>query len=417
MGPFGHSLAAVAGACALPFALGGLLVSPRWRRGLGERLGAREALPADPFWIHAASVGEMRAALPLLDLLAARGIPLASSAMTSTGRALARAERPQIPCHLAPIDHPWIVARAIRRVAPRALVFVETELWPSWILAARERGVPVFAVSARLSERSVTRYRKTGPLIAGLLRRFSGIGARSDEDAARFVSLGADADKVVVTGDLKEAAMAAPAPLATDLAAALGACPLFVAGSTHEGEERAALEAFRALRAEGREVALLLAPRHEERFDGVVRAVCDAGFPCARRSALSAASPALAPGEVMVLDSLGELAGVYARAALAFIGGSLSPRGGHNPLEAAQAAVPIVVGPHIENTRAAFAPLLEAGAARRVDSAEELVQEVRAVFRDLASARSRGMRGRERVQRGKDVARVTVDWLLREIPG
>lgn len=413
MGPFGHSLAAVAGACALPFALGGLLV-PRWRRGLGERLGAREALPADPFWVHAASVGEMRAALPLLDALAAKGIPLTSSAMTYTGRALARAERPQIPCHLAPLDHPWIVSRAIRHVAPRALVFVETELWPSWILGAWEREIPVLVVSARLSDRSVSHYRKTGPLIAGLLRRFRGIGARSDEDAARFVSLGADAEKVVVTGDLKEAALGAPASLAEDLATSLGDCPLLVAGSTHVGEERVALDAFRALRDDGREAVLLIAPRHEERFDGVVRDVLNAGFPCTRRSGLAGTAPLVA-GDVLVLDSLGELAGIYSRAALAFIGGSLVARGGHNPLEAAQAGVPILVGPHTENTRAAFGPLLEAGVARQVNNAAELVQEVRDVFADLASARARGTRGRELVERKTDVAGDTADWILREL--
>lgn len=392
MGPLGHSVAALAAVLGAPALLAGAALRPRWRAGLGERLGAHPARGlGHPLWLHAASVGEMRAALPLLDALAARGFGLVASTSTATGRALAREARPALATGLAPLDHPWLVARALGRVAPRALVLVETELWPSWVRAASERALPVVVVSGRLSERSFGRWRRLGGLLRPTLRRLAAIGARSDADAARFVALGADPARISVTGDLKLDA-APPAPLAPALAAALGDAPLFVAGSTHEGEEAAALDALAAAERAGQHAALVLAPRHPERFARAAEHVAKSGRRLLRRSALG--GDRLAAGEVLLLDTLGELASLYARARLAFVGGTLVPVGGHNLLEPARAGSPAAWGPHRANVKESAALLLAAGAGEEVADGRALGRALAAALADPAAAAARGAAGR-----------------------
>jgi 3-deoxy-D-manno-octulosonic-acid transferase len=383
------ALSALVGAPLLAVAAA---VRPRWRIGFAERLGARAADgPAAPVWLHAASVGEMRAALPLVDALAARGHAVVASTMTATGRALAREVRPELPTALAPLDHPWLVRRALRAVTPCALVFVETELWPSWVAAAYERGVPAVTVSGRFSERSFARWQRAAGLLRPTLRRFRAIGARSEADAARFVALGAPADRVTVTGDLKLDAPP-PAPLPDEVRRVLGEVPLFVAGSTHEGEEQAALEALAAAEQAGLAAALVLAPRHPERFEAAARIVTAAGRRLRRRSALGA--DPLGPGEVLLLDTLGELAAFYAHARLAFVGGSLAPVGGHNLLEPARVGRPAVWGPHVANAREMEALLSAAGAGERVDDAAGLARALVAALADPVAASARGAAGR-----------------------
>jgi 3-deoxy-D-manno-octulosonic-acid transferase len=391
VGPLGHSVAALAALFGAPALLAGMALRPRWRAGLTERLGAHPARGlARPLWLHAASVGEMRAALPLLDALAARGFALVASSMTTTGRALARETRPALASGLAPLDHPWLVARALGRVAPRALVLVETELWPSFVRAASERALPVLVVSGRLSERSFGRWQRVG-LLRSTLQRLTAIGARSDADAARFVALGAPKERVSVTGDLKLDA-APPAPLAPELSAALADVPLFVAGSTHEGEEAAALEALAGAERAGQRVALVLAPRHPERFARAAEHVAASGRRLHRRSALG--GERLAAGDVLLLDTLGELASLYARARLAFVGGTLARVGGHNPLEPARVGCPVVFGPHRENVRESAALLVGAGAAEQVADAFALGRVLAAALADPAEAARRGEAGR-----------------------
>lgn len=390
MGPLAHSLAALSAAAALPLGAALLVAKPGFRHGLGERLGARPPAPAGCTWVHGASVGEIRAATRILDALGARGVAVAASASTLAGRDLLRRTRPAIPCGLAPLDHPWCVAAALRRAPPALLVLVETELWPSWILGARERGAACVVVSGRISDRSFPRYRRVRALLAPALGALAAVGARSEADAERFVALGVPAERVEVTGDLKLEPPASPPAPAPELAAILGAVPLFVAGSTHAGEEEAALAAFAALRAEGLAVALALAPRHPERFEAVARLVAERGLPLRRRSRLGPRP--LADGELLLLDGIGELAGLYAGAAVAFVGGSLAPRGGHNLVEPAQARCAPLFGPHTENNREIAEWLLAAGGARRVADARELAAAAAESLRDPALAAARGER-------------------------
>ena len=396
MGPVGHSLAALAALGALAPGLVLLAVRPALRVGLGERLGfgfrPGEVAPGC-LWVHGASVGEILAASRLVDHLVRSGRAVCASTQTPTGREVMRRRRPGIPCALAPLDHPWCVGAALSRVRPRAVVLVEGELWPFWIRGAHERGIPVVCVSARLSERSLRRWRLAGGLARGIARRLAAVGARSEADAERLAAFGVPRERIRVTGDLKLEAAADPPALAPELAALLGSVPLLVAASTHAGEEAAALLALEAAERAGGRAALLLAPRHPQRFAEVEALARAAGRRVRRRSAPGAG--ALAAGEVLLLDSLGELAGCFSRAALAFVGGTLVPRGGHNVLEPVQAGCPVVVGPHTAQVAHAVALLEPSRALQRVDGAEALARACADALADPQAARRRGARGRD----------------------
>jgi 3-deoxy-D-manno-octulosonic-acid transferase len=410
MGLLGHGLAALGAVALLPAVLVALALRPGWRVGWRERLGAHPPAAPGAVWIHGASVGEMRAAALLVERLRVRGEAVTVSATTTTGRDLLRRLCPDVPCALAPLDHPWCVGRALRRVRPSLLVLVETELWPALIRGADARGTPVVVVSGRLSERSFPRYRRLGPLLRPVLRRLRAVGARSAEDAERFVALGVPAARVSVTGDLKQGAPGAASPLSADLDAVLGDVPLVVAGSTHEGEESAALQALAQAERAGLRAALVLAPRRPERFDEVVRQARESGRRVLRRSALPAES--LAAGDVLVLDSLGELASLWTRADVAFVGGSLAPRGGHNLLEPAAAGRAVLFGPHTASARDAAELLLAADAALRVPDVAALAAGVCEALRDPAQWARRGARAAAVVAAGSGVAERSAAFVL-----
>lgn len=392
MGPLRHSAAVLAALAAAPTGLAALTLRPAWRHGLRERLGALPRPAPGALWVHGASVGEILAALPLADLAIGEGLPVVASTMTLTGRSVLRRSRPQMLAMLAPLDHPWCVAAALGRIRPRALVLVETELWPCWIAAAQERGIPVVVVSGRLSERALRRYRRVRPLFAPTLSRLAAVGARSAADAARFVDLGVPADRVRVTGDLKLERGAASPVLAEDLSRVIGDLPLIVAGSTHEGEEEAALAALAAGEEVGLAAGLVLAPRRPARADAVAAQVQRHGRRVRRRSALGAEP--LACGDVLLLDGLGDLAAVYTRARVAFVGGSLTDAGGHNLVEPVFAGAPVVFGPSTASAREAAELLLGCGAGQRVRDAGALARAVCDALRDAAAARARAEAGR-----------------------
>jgi 3-deoxy-D-manno-octulosonic-acid transferase len=410
----GHSVAALSALAAAPVGAAALALRPGWRVGLRERLGAAAMSPG-AVWVHGASVGEILAARGLVDALGAVGHAVVTSTQTVTGRSVMRRARPELPCSLAPLDHPWLVERSLARSRPAALVLVEGELWPSWIAAASRRGIPVVLVSGRISERSFARQRLVRPFVARTLRRLAAIGARTAEAAERFCFLGARADAVVVTGDLKLDCDPSAPDLAADLDALVGKVPLVVAASTHAGEERAVLEAFQAVEAAAIPAALVLAPRRPDRARDVAGLVRAAGRTPRRRTAPGPGP--LRPGEVLLLDSLGELAAVSARAQVAFVGGTLEPIGGHNLLEPVFVGTPVLYGPHTGNVENAVAILERSGAGRRVSDAADLGRELVALLSEAAGARERGLRGRAALAEHRGSSAIAAELVLRAIAG
>lgn len=369
-----NGAAALATLALAPVAGVALLAKPAFRDHVGERFGFVARQSPGGVWVHGASVGEILAALRLVDALRANGRAVVASTTTATGRAVLARSRPDLPHCYAPLDHPWSAGAALDRVAPAALVLVETELWPSWIAAASRRNVPVVVVSGRISERSLPRYQRLAPLLRGTFARLTAVGARSDADAARFAALGVAPARISVTGDLKLEMPEPSAGPAADLARLLAATPYWVAASTRPGEEEAVLAAHAAAQQAGQGSALVLAPRHLERSGEVARLLGARGVAWRRRSDPTAAP--LAAGDVLLLDTLGELSGLLPGARFAFVGGTLVPIGGHNVLEPAYAGRGVLFGPHVAKVREAAALLLGCGGARSVADAASLATAV-----------------------------------------
>ncbi len=365
-----------------------MLLRPDLRRSMSERLCGPPAQNPGRVWVHAASMGEARAGACLLLALERLGLPGFGSCVTAAGREVLSDLVPDIPAAYAPIDHPFCVAQALARVRPSALVLIETELWPSLIMGAKRRGIPVWVVSGRLSERSFSRYRRWRWLVAPVLRCLDGVAARSRADADRFATLGVPAQKICVLGDLKLDPAIARAHLATDLVRATSSVPIFVAGSTHPLEERAALDALSACERQGCELALVIAPRHTRRLAEVKRAIRASGRRLHLRSQL--ADRRLAGGDVLLLDSTGELPALYAAAQVAFVGGTLAAVGGHNLLEPLFEGCPVVFGPNIENVRDHAALALESGAGVGVDDARAMAAAVVELMANPKDCRARG---------------------------
>jgi 3-deoxy-D-manno-octulosonic-acid transferase len=392
LGPLGHSLAALMALGLSPLAAVTLLLRPRLRHGLLERLGVIEPTVEESIWVHASSIGEAKAATRLVNALGEAGHALRTSTSTLAGREIFRRELPSFDSNLAPLDHPWCVEAVIRRGRPKLSVLIETELWPSWIAACHRREIPVVVASGRLSDRSFPRYLKLRPFLAPSLRCVSAVGARTDLDAERFVELGVAEERVRITGDLKlDPPLDQPA-LAIDLIRALADAPVVIGGSTHAGEEDALLDALSGAEKAGHGFILVLAPREIGRAAELVRLCQKRRRRVHRRSTLGGRH--LVPGEVLVLDTVGELAALYATASIAFVGGTLVPIGGHNLIEPVHAGCPVLFGPYLGNVRKVVEILEIGDAGRRVSSAQGLVAEIVSGFDDLEACRVRGEIGR-----------------------
>ena len=343
-------------------------------RNFGERFGFGAPAAPHGVWIHAVSVGEVQACAPLVGVLRQRypDLPLTVTAVTPTGAARARAlfgGAAQV--RYVPFDLPGAVRRFFARVQPRLAVIVETELWPNLYRECGRRRVPLVLASARLSARSVGRYRRLGALFRDTLSQAAVVAAQATGDAERFQALGADPASTHVTGNLKfdfelpRQTVERGARLREQYAPARA---LWVAGSTHGGgEEQTLLEAQRRVRALHPEALLVLAPRHPQRFAEVAALLHQGGVSFVRRSQGGAAAAHTC--EVLLLDSLGELLDFYAAADVAFVGGSLVPIGGHNLLEPAALGVPILTGPHNSNGEEIARLLIASGAAEVVRDA------------------------------------------------
>jgi 3-deoxy-D-manno-octulosonic-acid transferase len=383
--------------------------SGKYLRTFRERMGRLPVyLNVDgdrSIWIHAVSVGEVLAARPLLPALRERfpGHRLFVSTTTVTGNAVARKSLRGVDgLFYAPFDFPHPVRRALEVLNPSLLLLVETELWPNLIHEAHRRGARVALVNGRISPRSFPRYRRLRALLAATLAEVDLFLMQGEAHAERIRAMGAPADRVQVTGNLKFDA-APPGRLPERLVKLLQAegapGPLWVAGSTVGGEEELVLRAFHRVRAAVPGARLLVAPRHPERFDAVPPLVEAAGFRCLRRTALDPA--AWRDGEVLLLDTLGELSQVYALASVVFVGGSLVPAGGHNILEPAVAGKAVVVGPHMENFQEIADQFRAEEAVVQVGSAEDLGGCVSSLLLDEGRRSTLGARARDLVGRNR----------------
>jgi 3-deoxy-D-manno-octulosonic-acid transferase len=426
-----YSLLTAAGMLLLsPYFLLRGLIQKKYLSNLPERFGRKFppelSVASTPdskeksIWIHAVSVGEVLAVLPLAQRLKKKYPQrrLIVSTTTLTGQKLAR-ERMQFAdaIFFFPLDWRGPVRRAIAAANPAAVIIVETEIWPNFLRECRRSNVPVAFVNGRLSERSFRGFKRallySAGMLAGFLKQVLGDAAlylmQSGDDAERLIALGAPADSVTVTGNLKyDLAEPEASPLSAWLEAEVARSdrrPVIVAGSVLANEEARVLEAFAKIEGEFPRALLILAPRKPEQFDHAATIIADSGHKLLRRRDLllnGAGSSTLAEsGNVMLLDSIGELAGLYRLADAVFVGGSLVPSGGHNILEPAAFGKVPIYGPSMENFREMAAKFLAAGAAIQVKNPEELGAAWRSLLKDAKSARRMGASARDLVDQNR----------------
>jgi 3-deoxy-D-manno-octulosonic-acid transferase len=352
--------------------------------------------------VHAVSVGETIAVLPLLRGLKARYPEkrLVLSNGTETGRSVALRSGLADLCIYFPFDYPFAVAAVLGKLRPELVVVMETEIWPNFIAQARRLQIPIVLANGRISDRSFGRYLRFAWFFAPVLRQFSALCMQSAEDAKRIVSIGAPADSVHAAGNLKyEIALQQSTPESLALVKEHYAIPreafIFTAASTHQGEEELVLDAYRKLLQQGGAHFLVLAPRHPERAAAVAELLAKQGIAFRLRSSLDGDSSPLAAGEALLLDTVGELLKIFTVSDLVFVGGSLVPTGGHNPLEPASCGVPVLFGPHTHNFREITALFLRQGAGVLVPDGRSLAEELCSL---AADPERRGAIGRQGVR-------------------
>ncbi|WP_197495807.1 lipid IV(A) 3-deoxy-D-manno-octulosonic acid transferase [Acidihalobacter yilgarnensis] len=385
--------------------------NPGYRKRIGERFAHIGPLPKRPrLWVHAVSVGEVIAAAPLIRRLlqAHPDHALLVTTTTPTGSAQVRRLLGDSVEHVyLPYDLPHVVARFLDRTRPRLALLMETELWPNLFAACGQRHIPVMVANARLSERSARGYARLRRLVRETLARVTLVAAQDSDSARRFTALGAR--PVRVLGNLKYD-LDVPSEVITRgraLRAGLGAArPVWIAASTHAGEVEAALAAFADVRARFASAVLILVPRHPERFEDAFVLCERAGYRVARRSRQENGD---GHTDVLLGDTLGELLLLYAASDVAFVGGSLVPTGGHNPLEPAALGLPVLTGPYRSNFDAVYEALIEAGAAEVVEDAEALGAAVADLLADAPHRRQAGAAGHAVVLRNRGALARTLE--------
>jgi 3-deoxy-D-manno-octulosonic-acid transferase len=396
------------------------------RRGTGLALGERFGRVPDaaaalrdrrPVWVHAVSVGEVTAAAPLLRAIKSRypGISLLVSTVTATGRQTVIERVPQADATAYfPLDVPVAINRALDAVSPGLFLSVETELWPNFLFALARRGVPAFLVNARLTERSARRYGWGRSLFAPALAGLMGVAAQTSADARRLASIGVDPNRIVITGNLKFD-QGVEVVEGASRREEIGLAPderLWVAGSTHPGEEAVILEVYLRVRRREPGLVLLLAPRHLDRLDKVEALVREAGAEPIRRSAIAAGKGRAGAGPpVILLDTLGELASFYADATVAFVGGTLVPVGGHNLLEPAARGKAVLFGPHTHKCEEIAQALRDAGGGVQVASADAMAAHLDRLLADDALRARMGECGLDMVARNRGAVDRTLSLL------
>lgn len=384
----------------LPFWLVRMATSGRYRAGLPQRLGlipphiAAAAANRKLIWIHAVSVGEVLAAIQLIGELE-RALPgwlIAVSTTTETGQRLARKRLPGHPVFYLPLDLRFAVRRYLRALTPRLVVLMESELWPRLLVECERAGIPLAVANARISDRSFPRYMRLRRLWRPLLAKVSLLLAQSGETASRLQQIGVSPTRILTVGNLKFDVRITGTNAMTERLRELlpPAARILIAGSTLEGEEKLLLDAWTSIAQKIPDAVMILAPRHPDRFAAVETLLSASSVPHVRATSLKAP---IAPGAVVLLDTIGDLASVYSLASVAFIGGSMISAGGHNPLEPAQFAVPVVMGPSVENFREVV-QIMQADDAILLVAPEHLEATLLDLLVNGEEARALGIRGR-----------------------
>ncbi len=396
--------------------------APAYAKRIGERFAINlPALQSGGIWVHAVSVGESIAAAPMIRALLKRypQLPITVTCMTPTGSERIKAlfaDEPRVQHCYLPYDLPWAAARFLERVKPKLGVIMETELWPNHIHQCAKRDIPVALANARLSARSARGYARFAGLTRPMLEEMSLIAVQTEAEAERFRQLGARPECVEVTGSIKFDLSIDPQLLinARELRDQwrAQARPVWIAASTHEGEDEIVLAAHRQFLANYPDALLILVPRHPERFNSVFELCQREGFATVRRSS---GEPVITQTQVLLGDTMGELLFLYALADSAFVGGSLVPNGGHNLLEPAALAKPVLSGPHLFNFLEIAAKLREAGALEEVDDAQGLAVAVQRLFELPQDARRMSDAGLQVMQTNQGALQRLLDGLARLI--
>lgn len=410
---------------ASPYLVYAAVRKKKYRRGWAEKLLGRSPRRRDQtqcIWLHAVSVGEVQLLASLIEEIGIRDskIECVISTTTRTGYELAEKKYPNHTVFYCPLDFTWAVRASLRRVRPDLLVLAELELWPNLILTAQREGVGTAVINGRLSEKSFRGYRRLRPLITRILRCLDVIGVQNQEYAERFLELGACSEQIVITGSIKfdggETDRENRQTTAlTQLAQLEKTDKVFLAGSTQRPEESLAVDTFCALADEYPELRLVLVPRHPERFDEVASMLTDRGLSWQRRSQLALQSEAQTDTRILLVDSVGELGFWWGTAAIGFVGGSLTSRGGQNMIEPAAYGVATCFGPHTENFRDVVSALRATDAAHVVENGQQLTKFVQRCLKDPAYAGQLGRRATALVAASRGATGRTADELLKNL--
>jgi len=394
---------------ALPFFLITGLLRGKYLANFPERIGFYRS-PSAPhdLWIHAVSVGETLASRPVVDEVLRRrpGTSIVFTTTTLTGQAQARRLFPEATITYFPFDFSASVRRFLDHHRPRVFAAMETEIWPNVTRLSRARGLRLMLANGRLSDRSFPRYRIFRPIVSRILRNYDRVLVRDAGDRERFIAIGAPAEAVETTGNVKFdfALDDKPLPIRAELESLIAGRRVLVLGSTREGEEEMILPLLKPF-IEKHDAFAIIAPRKPERFDAVA-----AMMPMVRRSQLD--NRQQTTDNVLLLDTVGELTRIYPFATVAFVGGSLVPTGGHNPIEPAAAGVPVCFGPHMTNFREIASTFLENDAAVEVRSPEELIAFATRMFDDPTARRAYGERARNTVDQNRGAAARTAERIV-----
>jgi 3-deoxy-D-manno-octulosonic-acid transferase len=393
---------------ALPFFLITGLLRGKYLANFPERIGFyRTPAASHDLWIHAVSVGETLASRPVVDEVLRRrpGTSIVFTTTTLTGQVQARRLFPEATVTYFPIDFTASVRRFLDHHRPRLFAAMETEIWPNVTRLSRARGLKLMLANGRLSDRSFPRYRAIRPLVRRILRHYDRVLVRDDGDRERFIAIGAPAEAVETTGNVKFdfATNDKPLEIRPQIESLIAGRRVLILGSTREGEEELILPLLGDFIAKNN-AFVIIAPRKPERFDVVA-----AMMPMVRRSQLDRPP---ATGHILLLDSVGELTRIYPFATVAFVGGSLVPTGGHNPIEPAAAGVPVCFGPHMTNFREIASTFLENDAAVEVRSPAELVAFATRMFDDPTARTAYGERARKTVEQNRGAAARTAERIV-----